>query len=51
VRPFAGELGADAALEGVERILREGGGAARQRAAHARGGMPALLDELARATN
>jgi carboxylate-amine ligase len=50
VQPFAGELGADAALEGVERILREGGGPARQRAAHARGGMPALLAELVRAT-
>src|SRR5918911_4829741 len=45
-RPFAGGLGGGAALEGVERILREGGGAARQRAAHARGGMPALLAQL-----
>ena len=31
------------ALEGIERILADGGGAARQRAAHARGGMPGLL--------
>jgi glutamate---cysteine ligase / carboxylate-amine ligase len=42
----------DPALEGIERILAEGGGAARQRAAHARGGMPGLLrfiaDETAR---
>ena len=34
------------ALEGIERILAEGNGADRQRAAHARGGMPALLDLL-----
>jgi carboxylate-amine ligase len=44
--------GEDAALEGVQRILADGGGAARQRAAHARGGMPGLLrflvDETAR---
>jgi carboxylate-amine ligase len=40
-------LGAsDPALEGVERILREGNGADRQRAAHARGGMPGLLRYL-----
>ena len=42
----------DPALEGVERIQREGNGADRQRATHARGGMPALLrylvDETAR---
>jgi glutamate---cysteine ligase / carboxylate-amine ligase len=42
----------DPALEGVERILADGGGANRQRAAHARGGMPGLLrflvDETAR---
>lgn len=42
----------DPALEGVERILREGNGADRQRAAYSRGGMPALLrylvDETAR---
>jgi hypothetical protein len=44
--------GEDPALDGVERILVDGGGAGRQRAAHARGGMPALLgflvDETAR---
>jgi carboxylate-amine ligase len=38
------------ALEGVERILREGGAAARQRAIHAEGGMPALLRHLAQET-
>jgi carboxylate-amine ligase len=44
--------GEDPALEGIERILADGGGADRQRAAHARGGMPGLLrflvDETAR---
>jgi carboxylate-amine ligase len=44
--PARAELGSDAALEGIERILAEGNGADRQRAAHARGGMPALLDLL-----
>ena len=39
--------GEDDALEGVEKILREGGAPARQRATHAAGGMPALLRELA----
>ena len=45
-RPHAAELGAADALEGVERILADGNGADRQRAAHARGGMPALLGLL-----
>lgn len=49
-RPFAAELGSEDALGEVERILREGGGADRQRAAHARGGMPALLRLLAEET-
>jgi carboxylate-amine ligase len=43
---------AEPALEGIERILREGNGAVPQRAAHERGSMPALLrflvDETAR---
>ncbi len=38
--------GEDDALDGVERILREGGAPARQRAIHADGGMPALLRHL-----
>jgi carboxylate-amine ligase len=38
---------ADPELEGVERIVREGNGAARQRTAHERGGMPGLLRYLA----
>jgi carboxylate-amine ligase len=45
-RPHAAELGSADALEGIDRILAEGNGADRQRAAHARGGMPALLDLL-----
>ena len=40
----------DPELEGVERIVREGGGADRQRAMHQRGGMPGLLRYLAEAT-
>jgi len=45
-RPHARELGSDAALEGVARLLAEGGGADRQRAAAARGGLPAVLAHL-----
>jgi carboxylate-amine ligase len=45
-RPYAAELGSADALEGIERILAEGNGADRQRAAYERGGMPALLDLL-----
>jgi carboxylate-amine ligase len=41
---------ADPALDGIERILAEGGGATRQRAAHARGGMSGLLSFLAEET-
>ena len=37
-------------LDGVERIAREGGGAARQREAYADGGMPAVLDRLVEET-
>jgi glutamate---cysteine ligase / carboxylate-amine ligase len=40
------ERGADGALEEAERILREGNGADRMRAAHARGGMRAVLEGL-----
>jgi carboxylate-amine ligase len=45
-RPAARELGSDAALEEIERVLREGNGADRQRAAYANGGIPAVLDRL-----
>jgi carboxylate-amine ligase len=47
VRPYARELGGEAALEEIERLLVDGEGAARQRAAFARGGMPAMLSQLA----
>ena len=50
VRRHARELGSEDALEGVERILREGGGAARQRAIVAADGMDALLERLVRET-
>jgi carboxylate-amine ligase len=51
VRAAARELlddlkGEDDALEGVEKILREGGAPSRQRAIHERCGMPALLRQL-----
>ncbi len=47
VRPYARELGDDGALEEIERILVDGNGAARQRAAFARGGLSAVLAQLA----
>jgi carboxylate-amine ligase len=42
VLPLARELGCDAALAGIERILRTGNGADHQRAAFRRGGLPEL---------
>jgi carboxylate-amine ligase len=45
-RPYARDVGAEDALEGVERILREGNGADRMRAAFAEGGMEAVLERL-----
>ena len=51
LRPLAGNLGGSGeALELVERLLAEGGGAARQRAAFARAGMPGLLRLLVEET-
>jgi glutamate---cysteine ligase / carboxylate-amine ligase len=50
VRPYAGELGSDGALEEIDRLLVEGNGASRQRAAFLRGGLPAVLDHLAHET-
>ena len=44
------ELDGDPELEGVKRIVRDGNGADRQRAAHERGGMPGLLRYLADVT-
>ena len=50
VRGHARDVGSDDALDGIERILREGGAPARQRALVAAGGMDALLDHLVRET-
>jgi glutamate---cysteine ligase / carboxylate-amine ligase len=44
--PYARELGCDGELEEIERMLVEGNGAARRRAAFARGGMPEVLADL-----
>ncbi len=46
-RPYARDLGGEAALGGIERILAEGNGADDQRALHQRVGMDGLLDQLA----
>ena len=46
-RPYARDAGAEDALALVERIVREGGGAKRIRAAHAAGGMRSALRRLA----
>jgi carboxylate-amine ligase len=46
VEGYARELGSADALEGVERILKEGGGAVRQRAAARHGGIQELLAQL-----
>lgn len=50
LRPVARELGDEDALDGVEAILATGGGAGRQRAGFARGGMRTLLQELVEKT-
>jgi glutamate---cysteine ligase / carboxylate-amine ligase len=49
-RPYARELDGEDALEEIERILREGGGADRMREAHAAGGMHGVLTRLAEET-
>ena len=46
-RPYARDLDGEDALEEIERILREGGGADRMRAAYAAGGMDGMLARLA----
>jgi glutamate---cysteine ligase / carboxylate-amine ligase len=51
VAPAARELGAERALEPIERMLAEGGGAGRQRAAHERGGIEAVLELLVEETS
>jgi carboxylate-amine ligase len=50
VRPYARQLGGAEALEEIERILREGTGAERQRRQFESGGMEAVLRYLAAAT-
>jgi carboxylate-amine ligase len=50
VRPYARELGSEAALTEVERILREGNGADEQRRVHGKAGMDGLLSHLAERT-
>jgi carboxylate-amine ligase len=45
-RPYARQLGGADALAEVERILREGNGADRQRRVHAESGIDGLLDDL-----
>jgi glutamate---cysteine ligase / carboxylate-amine ligase len=50
IAPAASELGAAPALEGIERILADGGGAARQRATLQREGIEAVLEQLVRET-
>ncbi len=50
VRPYARELGTEAALAEVERILREGNGADEQRRVHGEAGMEGLLRHLAERT-
>jgi glutamate---cysteine ligase / carboxylate-amine ligase len=50
VRPWARDLGGEAALEELERILREGNGADDQRRVHREAGMRVLLDYLAERT-
>ncbi len=47
-RPYAREIGSDDALEEIGRLLVDGEGARRQRAAFARGGMSAVLAQLLR---
>jgi carboxylate-amine ligase len=46
-RPHSREAGSADALEEIDRLLCDGGGADRQRAAHARGGMRGTLELLA----
>ena len=49
-RPYAADLGGEAALEEIERILSEGNGADHQRRVHGERGMEALLADLAERT-
>jgi len=51
MRDIASQAAAEHGLEDVGRLARDGNGAERQRAIHARGGMKSLLDALVRATS
>jgi carboxylate-amine ligase len=42
-RPYAADLGSDGALDGIDRIVAEGNGSDRQRAAFARDGIDGVL--------
>ncbi len=46
VRPYARDRGIEDGLDGVERLVHDGGGAVRQRRVHARSGMAELLRHL-----
>jgi glutamate---cysteine ligase / carboxylate-amine ligase len=48
--PHARELGCEAELEGIHRLVADGGGAGRQRAVHERDGMSGVVDWLVRRT-
>jgi carboxylate-amine ligase len=50
-RPHARDLGSEDELDGVRRLLEQGGGAGRQRAAYAIGGMGQLLRETVERTS
>ncbi|HET9162815.1 MAG TPA: YbdK family carboxylate-amine ligase [Solirubrobacterales bacterium] len=50
VLPYARELGSEAALAEIERVLREGNGADEQRRVHGQAGMEGLLSHLAERT-
>jgi carboxylate-amine ligase len=50
VRPYARELGSEAALEEIKRILREGNGADEQRRVHEGAAMEGLLSHLVERT-
>jgi glutamate---cysteine ligase / carboxylate-amine ligase len=51
VRPFARELGGEAALEEIERVLKEGNGADDQRRLHGKHGLTDLLPYLMERTH
>jgi carboxylate-amine ligase len=50
VRPYSRDLGSEAALTEIERILRDGNGADEQRRVHREAGMEGLLRHLAERT-